>query len=141
RCTRSSRAEASTFARMKTWLTLLPLAACGHTGTAAPKLAVTSAAFAAGAEIPIEHTCEGADSAPAIAWSGAPASTKSYTLIVDDPDAPGKTWVHWVLVDIPGTTTASGGIAGTNDFGKRAAGGPCPPGGRHRYFLKVYAPH
>ena len=124
---------------MKTWLACLLLAACGHGAAAGPKLAVTSTAFAAGAEIPTEHTCDGADTAPPLQWSGAPATTKSYTLIVDDPDAPGKTWVHWVLVDIPGTSPQSGGTAGTNDFGKAAWGGPCPPSGRHRYYFKVYA--
>lgn len=139
---------------------------CGHGAATTPeiefpnvpKLDVTSSAFAAGAEIPRDNTCEGADVAPALAWANAPAATRQFAIIVDDPDAPDpakpqQTWVHWVLVGIPGKVTSLpaqgsagsgaqlpvGASAGTNDFGKRAWGGPCPPTGRHRYFFKVYA--
>jgi len=119
-----------------------------------PRLAVTSPAFADGAEIPQDHTCEGADIAPPLARSGAPAATKAFALIVDDPDAPDpdapkRTWVHWVLVGIPPTTTSlsagaglhppDGAADGKNDWGNAAWGGPCPPIGRHRYFFKIYA--
>ena len=151
---------------MKWILLALALVACGHHEDAgkgadkpdpfasAPRLEVASSAFAANADIPIDHTCEGADVAPPIAWTGAPAGTKSFALVVDDPDAPDpaapkQTWVHWVLVGIPAATTSlpigagvsppAGAANGTNDWGKQAWGGPCPPVGRHRYFFKVYA--
>ncbi|HEY1558760.1 MAG TPA: YbhB/YbcL family Raf kinase inhibitor-like protein [Kofleriaceae bacterium] len=131
---------------MKRALVLL-IAACG-TSAAAPKLAVTSPAFAANAEIPSEYTCEGANGSPALAWSGAPAQTKVFALIVDDPDAPDparpqRTWVHWVVPSLPATSSslAKGATptAGKNDWGKTEYGGPCPPIGRHRYFFKLYA--
>jgi Raf kinase inhibitor-like YbhB/YbcL family protein len=122
----------------------------GNTGadpaepTAPITLAVTSTAFAADAEIPSEHTCDGANTSPPLAWSGAPAATKAYAIVVDDPDAPSKTWVHWVLANIPASTTslaagASAGDAGKTDFGTASYGGPCPPSGRHHYHFKVYA--
>ena len=99
-------------------------------------------------------TCEGAEVSPPLSWSGAPAGTKSYALILDDPDAPDpaapqRTWVHWVLYDIPTSVSSlaegasgsppSGSRDGSNDFGKTGYGGPCPPIGRHRYFHKLYA--
>jgi Raf kinase inhibitor-like YbhB/YbcL family protein len=135
------------------------LLACGHEGgrevaepSAAARLAVSSPAFAAGAAIPSEHTCEGADQAPALAWSGAPAATRTFAVIVDDPDAPDpaapkQTWVHWVVVDLPAATAGlptggalpQGAAAGKNDFGNTAWEGPCPPIGRHRYVFKLYA--
>ena len=138
---------------MKRWLAGLLLIGCGHQAApevvppGTPKLAVTSTAFAANSEIPSEHTCEGADTPPPLAWTGAPASTKGFALIVDDPDAPDpaapkQTWVHYVLADIPATATslpADGAKVGKNDWNKAAWGGPCPPVGRHRYFFKVYA--
>lgn len=113
---------------------------------------LSSSAFKAGAEIPRQHSCDGADLSPALSWSGAPAGTKSFVLIVDDPDAPVGTWVHWVLYDLPSTATelpqgvpndetlASGAKHGVNDFRKTGYGGPCPPPGKpHRYFFKLYA--
>jgi Raf kinase inhibitor-like YbhB/YbcL family protein len=133
---------------------LVGLAACGGGNsntavdpaepTASIALQVTSTAFAAGAEIPAELTCEGANTSPPLAWSGAPPATKGYAIVVDDPDAPGKTWVHWVLANVPASTTslaagASAGDAGKTDFGSVGYGGPCPPIGRHRYRFKVYA--
>jgi len=118
-------------------------------------MALTSSAFTAGGEIPVVHTCEGADTSPALEWSGVPAGTKSLALVVDDPDAPDPkaprmTYVHWVLYDIPPTATrlpegaARGGLPpgtreGTNDWKRTGYGGPCPPIGRHRYFHKLYA--
>jgi Raf kinase inhibitor-like YbhB/YbcL family protein len=114
-----------------------------------------SAAFEPGASIPRRHTCEGEDVSPALAWSGAPAGTRSFALIVDDPDvpdpkAPKRTWVHWVVYDLPAGTHAltenagagslpPGTRAGKNDWGRGDWGGPCPPIGRHRYFYKLYA--
>jgi Raf kinase inhibitor-like YbhB/YbcL family protein len=121
----------------------------------APMFTLTSSAFAAGQQIPKKYTCEGDDRSPPLAWSGAPSGTKSFALIVDDPDAPDPkaprmTWVHWVLYNIPGTTAAlaegsssgalpAGAIESRNDFGRVRFGGPCPPIGRHRYFHKLYA--
>jgi Raf kinase inhibitor-like YbhB/YbcL family protein len=113
-------------------------------------LSLKSSAFADGVEIPKVHTCEGADSAPALEWSGAPAGTKSFALIVDDPDAPDPrapkmTYVHWVLYDIPASVNRLEGKAptgahdGLNDWKRTGYNGPCPPIGRHRYYFKLYA--
>ena len=118
-------------------------------------LTLTSAAFADHHPIPKKYTCEGADTSVPLAWSGAPAATKSFALIVDDPDAPDPaaprmTWVHWVLYNIPPGTQAlpegassaalpSGAVEGPNDFKRVRYGGPCPPIGRHRYFFKLHA--
>jgi Raf kinase inhibitor-like YbhB/YbcL family protein len=118
-------------------------------------LTITSPAFSAGGEIPAEYTCEGADTSPALEWSGAPAGTKSFALVVDDPDAPDpaapkRVWVHWVLYNIPADATGlpeavgsdalpAGTLEGTNDWNRTGYGGPCPPIGRHRYFFKLYA--
>ena len=118
-------------------------------------LDLRSPAFAQGAEIPSLHTCEGRDVSPALEWKGAPPGTKSFALIVDDPDAPDPaaprmTWVHWVLYNLPADATGlAEGVAasqlpagtrqGTNDWKRTGYGGPCPPIGRHRYFHKLYA--
>jgi Raf kinase inhibitor-like YbhB/YbcL family protein len=115
-------------------------------------LSLSSSAFAAGAEIPKQYTCDGADASPALSWRGAPAGTKAFALIVDDPDAPVGTWVHWVLYDVPADTTEladggprdatlpSGAKQGVNDFRKSGYGGPCPPPGKpHRYVFTLYA--
>ncbi len=112
-----------------------------------------SAAFAANAEIPAKYTCQGADTAPPLAWADAPRATKSFALIVDDPDAPDpaapkRTWVHWVVYNLPADSNAlaegakalpPGARDGVNDWGRQGYGGPCPPIGRHRYFFKLYA--
>jgi Raf kinase inhibitor-like YbhB/YbcL family protein len=105
--------------------------------------------FENGATIPVGMTCEGGDVAPATSWSGEPAGTKSFALIMDDPDAPGGTWTHWLLWDIPvdrhriekGFRSGLFGVSGKNDFGREGYGGPCPPKGHgaHRYFFRVYA--
>jgi Raf kinase inhibitor-like YbhB/YbcL family protein len=113
---------------------------------------IESVAFAANAEVPAKHTCEGGDVAPPLAFSGVPAAAKSLALIVDDPDAPDpaaprRTWVHWVVYDIPPTVRSlpeggalpAGARIGNNDWKKAEYGGPCPPIGRHRYFHKLYA--
>jgi Raf kinase inhibitor-like YbhB/YbcL family protein len=101
--------------------------------------------FQQGARIPTEFTCDGADQSPPLSWAGN-ADAKSWVLVVDDPDAPGGTFTHWMLYDIPAATTqlprASSGIGtpGKNDFGKTSYGGPCPPhGSNHRYYFKLYA--
>jgi len=111
-------------------------------------LSLTSGAFQEGDTIPTRHTCDGADVSPALTWRGAPAGTAAFALIVDDPDAPAGTWVHWVLYDMPATTTATpenvakvetpselgGAVQGKNDFRRLGYGGPA-----HRYFFKLYA--
>lgn len=112
---------------------------------------LTSTAFQEGGMIPAKYTCDGANVSPPLEWSGAPQATKSFALICDDPDAPGKTWVHWVVFDLPASrkslpenvppqeTLPGGGKQGMNDFKKIGYGGPCPPSGTHRYFFKLYA--
>ncbi|MEK7466291.1 MAG: YbhB/YbcL family Raf kinase inhibitor-like protein [Planctomycetota bacterium] len=114
-------------------------------------LSLSSPAFLNGASIPRQHTCEGPDLSPALAWSCVPASAKSLALIVDDPDAPDPrapkmTWVHWVLYNIPPGTAGipeasspAGALPGLNDWKRTGWGGPCPPIGRHRYFFKLFA--
>jgi Raf kinase inhibitor-like YbhB/YbcL family protein len=110
---------------------------------------VTTKSFANGGDIPELFTCEGDDVSPALAWSGEPAGTKSFALIMDDPDAPAGTWNHWLLWDIPGVLhslpqhyrAVRPVHSGTNDFGNEAYGGPCPPkrNGPHRYSFRLYA--
>jgi Raf kinase inhibitor-like YbhB/YbcL family protein len=105
---------------------------------------LTSSAFAHNADIPRKHTCQGGDVSPELTIADIPDGTRSLALIVEDPDAPGRTFDHWVLYDIPAATAAIGegatpGTAGRNDFGRNAYGGPCPPSGKHRYFFKLYA--
>lgn len=116
---------------------------------------LTSPSFSHMGAIPTKYTCEGADTSPPLAWSGVPPSAKSLVLIVDDPDAPDPkaprmTWVHWVVYNLPPSTTElpesasgkslpKGAQEGVNDWKKVAYGGPCPPIGRHRYFFKLFA--
>ncbi len=115
-------------------------------------LQITSAAFSAGETIPKKFTCDGPDVSPKLTWNESPAKTQSFALIMDDPDAPVGTWVHWVLFDLPADTKelsegvakqdqlSNGARQGRNDFGKIGYGGPCPPPGKpHRYFFKLYA--
>ncbi len=116
---------------------------------------LSSSAFAPSGAIPKRYTCDDANVSPPLVWSGAPAGTKSFALIVDDPDAPDpaapkRVYVHWVLYDIPATvaeltegegraSNVSGAHDGLNDDKGRGYTGPCPPIGRHRYFHKLYA--
>jgi Raf kinase inhibitor-like YbhB/YbcL family protein len=113
---------------------------------------LTSPAVAPGAEIPIQYTCDGTNVSPPLRWTDPPARTKVYVLIADDPDAPGGTWVHWVLYGMPPSLrqlsegvparaeVAGIGRQGLNDFKRVGYGGPCPPRGpAHRYFFKLYA--
>lgn len=106
-------------------------------------LQVASNAFKADDFIPSEYTCDGSNISPPIDIKGIPEDAQSLALIVDDPDAPVNTWVHWVVWNIPVTHHLKEnhvhGIEGTNDFQKKQYGGPCPPSGTHRYFFKVYA--
>jgi hypothetical protein len=115
------------------------------------KMKLESLAFAADELIPSQYTCDGQDFSPPLSWDDPPATTQSLALICDDPDAPRKTWVHWVVYNLPPQTRSlpenlspenplpKGGLQGINDFGKIAYGGPCPPSGTHRYFFKLYA--
>lgn len=116
---------------------------------------LTSPAFANLGPIPALYTSDGKDLSPPLAWSGAPAGTRSFALVVDDPDAPDPaapkmTRVHWVLYDLPASATGlpeavspsslpPGTREGTNDWKRTGWGGPSPPIGRHRYFHKLYA--
>jgi len=113
---------------------------------------LTSTAFDAGADIPGKFTCDGANRSPALSWTDPPEGTRSFALVVEDPDAPRGTWVHWVLYDLPpgerglpeGVPPArrlpSSARQGTNDFKEIGYGGPCPPPGpAHRYFFRLYA--
>lgn len=118
-------------------------------------LKITSPAFKHGADMPSRYTCDGSNVSPPLAWSGAPAGTKSFVLIVTDPDAPDPkapqtTWVHWVLYDIPAGVMGlreavpakglpKGTLLGKSDWGTTGYGGPCPPVGRHRYVHTLYA--
>lgn len=117
-----------------------------------------SPAFPEGGTIPRKHTCDGEDISPPLAWSNVPKAARSFVLIADDPDAPGGTWTHWVLHDLPADVrglpegvppgpTVTFALVGTvytakqgrNDFKKPGYGGPCPPSGTHRYFFRLYA--
>ena len=113
---------------------------------------ITTPAFSAGGDIPKKFTCDGPDLSPKLAWTDPPPKTQALALIVDDPDAPVGTWVHWVLFDLAANIkelpegvakqdqVLSGAKQGRNDFGKVGYGGPCPPPGKpHRYFFKLYA--
>ena len=117
---------------------------------------LTSPAFKNGETIPALYTCEGKDPSPELNWTGAPAGTKSFALVMDDPDAPVGLWVHWVLYDIPGGLAGlpgnlpktervldgakHGASWGVDSFSRTGYGGPCPPPGKpHRYFFKLYA--
>lgn len=115
------------------------------------KFEIKSAAFQNNASIPSRHTCDGANLSPALSWTDPPEGTESYALIMDDPDAPVGTFVHWVLYNLPASARqlpegvprnddVQGGPQGLNDFSQTGYGGPCPPRGKpHRYFFKLYA--
>ena len=118
------------------------LAACSP--TVQHDLTLTSDAFADGGAIPSRNTCDGDDLSPDLSWRAVSDQAGAFTLIVRDPDA--NDFVHWVLTDIPADVTAlpegrgdSIGIPGQNDFGRTGWGGPCPPGGKHRYEFTLYA--
>jgi Raf kinase inhibitor-like YbhB/YbcL family protein len=112
---------------------------------------MTSSAFKDGSTIPRKFTCDGTDISPPLAWSGLPAGAQSLALIVDDPDAPGGDWVHWIVYDLPASAGGlmedvgqsgaepGGGVQGNNSWRRSDYGGPCPPSGTHRYFFSLYA--
>jgi Raf kinase inhibitor-like YbhB/YbcL family protein len=112
---------------------------------------VTSSAFQQGEMIPKKYTCDGENISPPVSWEGVPQQTKTVALIADDPDAPAKVWVHWVVFDLPAAVNSlpeniaaqesisGGGKQGVNDSHKIGYSGPCPPSGTHRYYFKLYA--
>jgi Raf kinase inhibitor-like YbhB/YbcL family protein len=116
-------------------------------------LTVTSPVFTSGDSIPAKYTCDGKDTPPPLTWEGVPDSARSLALIVDDPDAPDpkapkRTWIHWVMYNMPPIATGlpeggiplpAGTLHGKNDWKRTGYGGPCPPIGRHRYFFKLFA--
>jgi Raf kinase inhibitor-like YbhB/YbcL family protein len=123
-----------------------------HAKEGAMVLRITSPEFSEGEVIPKKFTCDAQDVSPKLEWKEPPANTQSIALLMDDPDAPGGTWVHWVLFDLSANTRelpegvakqeqlASGARQGRNDFGAIGYNGPCPPPGKpHRYFFKLYA--
>ena len=111
----------------------------------ASSFTLSSPAFADGGSIPRRHSCDGPDLSPPLAWSGAPAGTAAFALVVEDPDA--RNFVHWVVAGIAGDAdglpealpAAGPPTQGRNDFGRRGWGGPCPPSGTHRYVFTLYA--
>jgi hypothetical protein len=140
---------------MKLWFSIFASMFLVFAAGAAPggrTMHLTSPDFSANGGIPSVHTCQGADRAPGLAWTDVPAASKSFVLIVDDPDAPDPaaprmTWVHWVVYNLPasarvvaaGGTLPAGALDGLNDWKRTGWRGPCPPVGRHRYFFKLYA--
>ena len=106
---------------------------------------IDSSAFGHNGKIPGKYTCDGENISPPLKFSDIPAGAGSLVLLVEDPDAPSGLFVHWVLYDIPASTSElpengkPPGTRGTNDFGKQSYGGPCPPSGEHRYFFKLFA--
>ncbi|HMG35573.1 MAG TPA: YbhB/YbcL family Raf kinase inhibitor-like protein [Blastocatellia bacterium] len=120
--------------------------------TAVGKLELSSSAFESGQPIPAKYTCDGQDVSPPLKWTGAPQSTKSFALICQDPDAPGGTWTHWVVYNLPSDVTeisegmptiekaAGGPVQAKNDFARVGYGGPCPPPGPvHHYQFRLFA--
>jgi Raf kinase inhibitor-like YbhB/YbcL family protein len=110
------------------------------------KMKITSSAFQEGGNIPSKFTCDGVDTSPPLHFEQIPAEAKSLALIVDDPDAPSGLFTHWLVWNIDPKTMAipegsapTSAVQGKNDFGKSGYGGPCPPSGTHRYFLKIFA--
>jgi Raf kinase inhibitor-like YbhB/YbcL family protein len=163
----SSRVDpATSFPRWRTvaclllWTTLvLLLPACSgeevsstaDEGEVSMTIELSSPAFAQGETIPEKYTCDGEDISPPLQWQNVPEGARSLALIVDDPDAPRGDWVHWLLYNIPETagelpenvapaeSVPGGGSQGSSSWSRVGYGGPCPPGGTHRYFFKLYA--
>jgi Raf kinase inhibitor-like YbhB/YbcL family protein len=122
------------------------VAAADQEETVDAQLTISSPAFANGQPIPERHTADGEDTSPELAISGTPEGTVSFALIMDDPDAPRGTWVHWVVWSIPSTAASlpegglpAGAVEGRNSWGRSGYRGPAPPSGTHRYFFKLYA--
>ncbi len=118
----------------------------GKWGRKMGEMRITSPAFAHNGGIPAKYTCDGGDASPPLMLENIPGTAKSLALIVDDPDAPAGTWVHWVVWNIPAAageirenSFPAGASQGKNSWGRNSYGGPCPPSGTHRYFFKLYA--
>jgi Raf kinase inhibitor-like YbhB/YbcL family protein len=120
--------------------------------SAANTIRLESSAIAPNSTIPPEYTCDGANYSPDLRWDAPPAETQSFVLVVDDPDAPGQAFAHWLVYNLapdtrqlaeklaPQQPISNGGVQGKNDFGDRGYGGPCPPHGTtHRYVFRLYA--
>jgi Raf kinase inhibitor-like YbhB/YbcL family protein len=128
----------------------LSVAGCGDAPAeldvdTAATLEVTSEAFSDGGTIPVQFTCDGEETSPPLTWAGPPGDARAWALVVDDPDAPGGTFVHWVVLDVPLATRslAAGSVPpGTaqavNSAGQASYAGPCPPSGTHHYRFTVY---
>jgi Raf kinase inhibitor-like YbhB/YbcL family protein len=149
--------------RILYFLMIIPwLVSCGGSeqtpsgaGTGTPaQIQIISPAFGDGEPIPIKYSCKGEDRSPELKWNNLPQGTQSLALILDDPDAPGKTWVHWVVYNLPPdsgglgesasiakgeSTLPVGAQAGKNSWGREDYGGPCPPSGTHHYIFHLYA--
>lgn len=130
----------------------LSTAACGRGPAtdlhvdAPATITVTSDAFAQGDPVPVRYTCDGEGTSPPLAWAGGSAAPDAWALVVDDPDAPGGTYVHWVVLDIPRETGSlqagappAGAVVALNSAGRADYAPPCPPSGEHRYRFSVYA--
>ncbi len=127
-----------------TTVTISTTAASTTTTSEGATLQITSPSFEAGAEIPSEFSCDGDNISPELNIANLPDNTVTLALIMDDPDAPGGTWVHWVAFDFPPTDVIPEsipllGIGGSNSWDMTGYGGPCPPSGTHRYFFKLFA--
>ncbi|MEW5960952.1 MAG: YbhB/YbcL family Raf kinase inhibitor-like protein [Chloroflexota bacterium] len=116
-------------------------------GAATMTFQLISGAFSPGQPIPAKYSCDGQDISPPLEWRDPPAGTRSFALIMDDPDAPAGVWDHWLLFNLPAdtrilpeqATPPAGARPGRNSWGRTSYGGPCPPRGVHRYFFKLYA--
>jgi Raf kinase inhibitor-like YbhB/YbcL family protein len=126
----------------------LVLLVCFSNSQGVIAMELTSSAFSNQAYIPSLYTCDGENISPPLAWRDFPPETKSFVLIVDDPDAPAGVWVHWLLFNIPSnvhqlqqklTTLPAGSMQGANSYHKQVYHGPCPPSGVHRYYFRLYA--
>jgi Raf kinase inhibitor-like YbhB/YbcL family protein len=150
----AARRVAMTIGRWS-WMVALAVAlaatpSSGRGREAVMTMTLASPDFTAGAAMPARFTCDEDGTSPALQWSGIPSGARSLALVVDDPDAPQRTWVHWVLYDLPHDATGlpqsvataqlpAGSREGLNDWKKTGYGAPCPPKGRHRYVFTLYA--
>lgn len=132
---------------MKTTKLLLSILFFVYAGNALA-LTLTSPVFIQGAVIPKKYTCDGLDMSPPLQWQGAPTTTKSFVLIMDDADAPTGNWDHWIAFNMPATVTEltegsvnmpEGTLMGVNSWKRNDYNGPCPPMAAHRYMFKLYA--
>jgi len=129
----------------KIWIFIVAFICLGELAIA---FTIKSTAFNNAEFIPKQYTCMGANISPPLKWDGAPENVKSYAFIMDDPDTPAGTWVHWILYNIPPNVQSfdenlrslpEGSTLGANSWNENSYGGPCPPSGTHRYFFKLYA--